>query len=37
MVTIQVAKTKQEIRDFVLFPVKLYKNDPYYVPDMVAD
>ena len=37
MVTIQVAKTKREIRDFVLFPVKLYKNDPYYVPDMVAD
>ena len=37
MVTIQVAKTRREIRDFVLFPVKLYKNDPYYVPDMVAD
>ncbi len=37
MVTVKVAKTRREIRDFVLFPVKLYKNDPYYVPDMVGD
>lgn len=37
MVTVKIAKTRKEIRDFVLFPVKLYKNDPYYVPDMVAD
>ena len=37
MVTIKVAKTRREIRDFVLFPTELYKNDPYYVPDMVGD
>ena len=37
MVTVKVAKTRREIRDFVLFPVKLYQNDPYYVPDMVGD
>ena len=37
MVTVKVAKTRLEIRAFVLFPVKLYKNDPYYVPDMVGD
>ena len=37
MVTVNVAKTRREIRAFVLFPVKLYKNDPYYVPDMVGD
>ena len=37
MVTVKVAKTRREIREFVLFPVKLYKNDPYYVPDMVGD
>ena len=37
MVTVKVAQTRREIRDFVLFPTKLYKNDPYYVPDMVGD
>ena len=37
MVTVKIAKTRREIRQFVLFPVKLYKNDPYYVPDMVGD
>ena len=37
MVTVKIAKTRREIRDFVLFPVKLYQNDPYYVPDMVGD
>ena len=37
MVNVKVAKTRREIRDFVLFPTELYKNDPYYVPDMVGD
>ena len=37
MVTVKAAKTRREIRDFVLFPTKLYENDPYYVPDMVGD
>ena len=37
MVTVKTAKTRREIRDFVLFPTKLYENDPYYVPDMVGD
>ena len=37
MVTVKVAKTRKEIRDFVIFPTQLYKNDPYYVPDMVGD
>ena len=37
MVTIKVAETRKEIRDFVIFPTKLYAHDPYYVPDMVGD
>ena len=37
MVTVKVAKTRREIRDFVVFPTKLYAHDPYYVPDMVGD
>lgn len=28
---------KKELREFVLFPEKLYKNNPYYVPCLVFD
>ena len=36
MVEVSVARTKREIREFVVFPLSLYKDNPYYVPDMVS-
>ncbi len=30
-------KTKKEIRDFVNFPLRLYKGNPYFVPCFYAD
>ena len=30
-------KDKRDLRRFVLFPEKLYKNNPYYVPNLVFD
>ena len=35
MITVKEAKTKKELKAFVLFPLELYKGNPYYVPDMV--
>ena len=34
---IREVKTKKEQRDFVNFPLKLYKNNEYYVPMLYAD
>ena len=31
------ARNKKELRRFVLFPEKLYKHNPYYVPSLVFD
>ncbi len=36
MVTIQEAKTKRELTDFMEFPLKLYHDSPYYVPDILV-
>ena len=30
MITIKEAKTRKEIKEFVEFPNKLYKDNPYY-------
>ena len=32
MVTIKKVETSREIRDFINFPLKLYKGNEYYVP-----
>ena len=32
MITIKEAKTRKELKEFVEFPNKLYKNNPYYSP-----
>ena len=36
MVTIKEAVTKAELVRFMLFPLKLYENCPYYVPDVLS-
>jgi hypothetical protein len=37
MVTIKEVKTARDIREFINFPLKLYKNNPYFVPALYAD
>ena len=37
MITIKEAKTRREIKEFVEFPNKLYKDCPYYVPCLSVD
>ncbi len=37
MVQIVEVKTKKQMKDFVKFPLKLYKGCPYYVPSMWSD
>ena len=37
MVTIKEAKTKKEMKKFILFPFKLYKNDKNWVPPLIFD
>lgn len=37
MVTITEAKTRREIKEFVTFPWKVYKNDPNWVPPLIMD
>ena len=36
MVTIKEAVTKKDLVKFMEFPLELYKNNPYYVPDILA-
>jgi len=36
-VEIREVKTRRELRKFVNFPEKLYKDNPYYVPPLVFD
>ncbi|MCH5168170.1 MAG: N-acetyltransferase [Prevotellaceae bacterium] len=35
--TIKTVQTKQQMNDFVGLPQKIYKGNPYYVPDMERD
>ncbi|MDD3191652.1 MAG: GNAT family N-acetyltransferase [Bacilli bacterium] len=37
MIEIREVKTKKQLRQFVEFPIKLYKDCPYYVPPIAAD
>ena len=37
MVEIREVKTKKELKEFILFPQSLYKNNPYWVPDLIMD
>ena len=35
--TIKTVETSKELRDFVKFPLTLYKDCPYYVPNLYSD
>lgn len=35
--TIKVAETGQDMKDFISFPYNLYRNNPYYVPPLKTD
>ncbi len=37
MITIKEAITKKELTEYVKFPFSLYKNNPYWVPPIIAD
>ena len=37
MVEIKEVKTKRELKKFIMFPFKLYKNNPYWVPPLISD
>lgn len=37
MITIKEAITKKEMTEFVKFPFSLYKNNPYWIPPIIAD
>ena len=37
MITIKEVKTKKEIKAFVNFPLDLYKDSPYFVPEIYND
>lgn len=36
-VTIKVVETPKELKEFIKFPLKLYKGSPYYVPNIYMD
>ncbi|MBP3202136.1 MAG: N-acetyltransferase [Bacteroidales bacterium] len=36
-VTIKIVRSKKELKEFVKFPLKLYKDCPYYVPSLYMD
>ena len=37
MVEIVEVKTRKQMRDFILFPLQIYKDNPYYVPPIILD
>jgi hypothetical protein len=37
MITLQEAKTKKELTEFIKFPFSLYKDNKYWVPPIIAD
>lgn len=37
MIEIREVTTKKQIKQFAKFPLKLYKNCPYYVPSLLSD
>lgn len=36
MITVKQAVTKKELTQFMEYPLKLYKDNPYYVPDILS-
>lgn len=37
MIEIKEVKTKKQIKQFIEFPLKLYKDNPYFVPPLYSD
>lgn len=37
MLTVQEVKSSSDIREFIEFPLRLYKNCPYFVPPLYSD
>lgn len=37
MITIQEVKTKKQQKEFIEFPLRLYKDNPYFVPPLYGD
>lgn len=37
MITIIEANSKKLLKEFIKFPFKLYKNNPYWVPSLISD
>lgn len=37
MITIKEVSTRKQRKDFINFPLKLYKNNPYFVPCLYSD
>lgn len=37
MITIIEATTKKQLKEYVKFPFKLYKDNPYWVPPLISD
>ncbi len=37
MIEVTEAKTDREIKEFIKFPFELYKNDPFYSPELIKD
>jgi GNAT superfamily N-acetyltransferase len=37
MITIKEAVSKQEMKDFIMFPFELYKDNKYWVPPIISD
>jgi GNAT superfamily N-acetyltransferase len=37
MISIKEAKSKKELKDYVMFSFELYKNNPYWIPPIIAE
>jgi len=37
MLEVKIVETKNELLEFIKFPWKIYKNDPYWVPQLISE
>ena len=37
MITLKEMITKKDMKQFVLFPFSIYKNNPYWVPPIISE
>ena len=37
MVEIKQVKTRKDVKEFIQFPLRLYKGNPYFVPPLYMD